>query len=118
MSVEAMTGGAFEFLTKPFREQDLLESVQRSIRLDRERRAEIARYAALLDRHARLTPREREVMALMAADHMNKGIARLLDISEVTVKVHRSHLTRKMEAGSLAELVRTADTLARIIPKT
>jgi len=112
MSVTAMKAGAIEFLTKPFRDQDLLEAVDRGIELDRGRRVESALLAELSNRFYSMTPREREVMALVAAGRLNKQIAAELDLSEVTVKVHRAQVMRKMEAKSLPDLVRFADRLA------
>jgi FixJ family two-component response regulator len=112
MSVTAMKAGAIEFLTKPFRDQDLLDAVHRGLALDRDRRAEAAMLAELWQRFDSLTPREREVMALVAAGRLNKQIAAELDLSEVTVKVHRAQVMRKMEAKSLPDLVRFADRLA------
>jgi FixJ family two-component response regulator len=112
MSVTAMKAGAIEFLTKPFRDQDLLDAVHRGLELDRDRRAEAAMLAELWQRFDSLTPREREVMALVAAGRLNKQIAAELDLSEITVKVHRAQVMRKMEAKSLPDLVRFADRLA------
>jgi FixJ family two-component response regulator len=112
MSVSAMKAGAIEFLTKPFRDQDLLDAVHRGIELDRNRRAEATMLAELWRRFDSLTPREREVMALVAAGWLNKQIAAELDRSEITVKVHRAQVMRKMEAKSLPDLVRFADRLA------
>jgi FixJ family two-component response regulator len=112
MSVTAMKAGAIEFLTKPFRDQDLLDAVHRGLELDRSRRAEVAMLAELRQRFDSLTLREREVMALVAAGRLNKQIAAELDLSEVTVKVHRAQVMRKMEAKSLPDLVRFADRLA------
>ena len=117
MSVAAMKAGALEFLTKPFRDQDLLDAVHRGIEIDRGRRAESAILAELRQRFNSLTPREREVMALVAAGQLNKQIAAELELSEITVKVHRSQLMRKMQAKSLADLVRIADRLAADITK-
>lgn len=111
MSVAAMKAGAVDFLTKPFRDQDLLDAIQRAIRQDRERRAARAGLAVLQARHAALTPREREVMAMLADGLANKQIAAALDLKEVTVKVHRAQVMRKLEAKSLPELVRIADRL-------
>lgn len=111
MSVAAMKAGAVEFLTKPFRDQDLLDAVQRGLTLDRERRAALAGRAELEARFRSLTPREREVMALVAAGEPSKRIAATLGVSEVTVKVHRGHIMQKMQARSLPELVRFADRL-------
>jgi FixJ family two-component response regulator len=112
MSVAAMKAGALEFLTKPFRDQDLLDAVHRGIELDRGCRAELAMLAELRERFASLTPREQEVMALVVAGQMNKQIAGELQLSEVTVKVHRGHVMRKMQAKSLPDLVRIADRLS------
>ncbi|UEM19753.1 response regulator transcription factor [Skermanella mucosa] len=111
MSVAAMKAGALEFLTKPFRDQDLLDAVHRGIELDRGRRDELAMLAELRERFATLTPREQEIMALVAAGQMNKQIAGELQLSEVTVKVHRAQVMRKMQAKSLPDLVRIADKL-------
>jgi FixJ family two-component response regulator len=112
MSVTAMKAGAVEFLTKPFRDQDLLDSVHRGLELDRVRRAEAAKLAELSQRFDSLTAREREIMALVSAGRLNKQIAAELELSEVTVKVHRAQVMRKMEAKSLPDLVRFADWLA------
>lgn len=112
MSVTAMKAGAIEFLTKPFRDQDLLDAVHRGIEIDRGRRAESVMLAELWQRFDSLTPREREVMALVAAGQLNKQIAAELDLSEITVKVHRGQVMRKMQAKSLPDLVRFADRLA------
>jgi FixJ family two-component response regulator len=112
MSVTAMKAGAIEFLTKPFRDQDLLDAVHRGLELDRSLRAEAAMLAELRQRFDLLTLREREVMALVAAGRLNKQIAAELDLSEVTVKVHRAQVMRKMEAKSLPDLVRFVDRLA------
>jgi FixJ family two-component response regulator len=112
MSVTAMKAGAIEFLTKPFRDQDLLDAVHRGIEIDRGHRAELAMLAELRQRFDSLTPREREVMALVAAGRLNKQIAAELDLSEITVKVHRAQVMRKMQANSLPDLVRIADRLA------
>lgn len=114
MSVTAMKAGAIDFLTKPFRDQDLLDAIQRGIRLDRDRRAEAGQLALLRTRCAALTPREREVMALVAEGLANKQIAATLELREVTVKVHRAQVMRKLEARSLPELVRMADRLKTI----
>lgn len=112
MSVTAMKAGAIEFLVKPFRDQDLLDAVHRGIEIDRARRAEAAMLAKLRERFDSLTPREREVMAPVAAGRLNKQIAAELDLSEITVKVHRAQVMRKMQANSLPDLVRIADRLA------
>jgi FixJ family two-component response regulator len=112
MSVTAMKAGAIEFLTKPFREQDFLDAVHRGIDLDRDRRAESAILADLRERYDSLTPRQREIMVLVAAGQLNKQIAAELQLSEITVKVHRAQVMRKMQAKSLPDLVRFADKLA------
>jgi FixJ family two-component response regulator len=111
MSVAAMKAGAIEFLTKPFRDQDLLDAVHAGIALDRRRRADEAELASLCERYASLTPREQETMALVVSGLMNKQIAAELGLSEMTVKVHRAQVMRKMNATSLPELVRIADSL-------
>lgn len=111
MSVTAMKAGAIEFLTKPFRDQDLLDAVHRGIEIDRGRRSELVMLAELWQRFESLTPREREVMALVAAGQLNKQIAAELSLSEITVKVHRAQVMRKMQAKSLPDLVRFADRL-------
>lgn len=114
MSVSAMKAGAIEFLTKPFRQQDLLDAVHRGIHLDRQHREETATLANLKERKASLTPREQEVMTLVATGKLNKQIAAELELSEMTVKVHRAQVMRKMRANSLADLVRMADRLANL----
>jgi FixJ family two-component response regulator len=111
MSVRAIKAGAIEFLTKPFRDQDLLDAVQQGIERDRARRREAVASASLKERLANLTAREREVMALVATGLLNKQIAAQLDVSEVTVKVHRGNVMRKLGARSLADLVRMTDRL-------
>lgn len=115
MSVAAMKAGAIDFLTKPFRDQDLLDAIQRGVRLDRERRAAAGQLVALRQRYETLTPREREVMAMVAEGLANKQIAAALDLQEVTVKVHRAQVMRKLEARSLPELARIADRLKTIL---
>jgi FixJ family two-component response regulator len=112
MSVAAMKAGAIEFLTKPFRDQDLLDAVHRGLERDRARRAAAIGLAELRDRLASLTPRERQVMDLVAEGRLNKQIAADLALSEVTVKVHRAQVMRKMQARSLPDLVRMVDRLA------
>ncbi len=111
MSVKAMKAGAVEFLTKPFRDQELLDAIQQGIERDRTRRQEAAIVAGLQERYRGLTPRERDVMARVVTGRLNKQIAADLDLSEVTVKVHRGQVMRKMLAKSLADLVRMADKL-------
>lgn len=112
MSVTAMKAGAVEFLTKPFRDQDLLDGVHRAIALNRQDRARAAALAELQGRVATMTPREREILPLVAAGQMNKQIAQALGLSEVTIKVHRAQVMHKLRAASLADLVRIADRLA------
>lgn len=112
MSVAAMKAGAIEFLTKPFRDQDLLDAVHTGIARDRRRRADEEALAALRESYASLTPREQETMALVVSGLMNKQIAAALGLSEMTVKVHRAQVMRKMNATSLPELVRIADSLS------
>ena len=111
MSVQAMKGGAIEFLTKPFRDQDLLEAVEAGLARDRVRRERDSTLRALRERFDSLSPREREIMLHVAAGRLNKQIANDIGISESTVKVHRTHLMRKMKARSLPELSRMADML-------
>jgi len=111
MSVRAMKLGAVDFLTKPIRNQDLLDAVAVAIRKDGDRRLETAHIAQLKEKYALLTARERQVMALVASGLMNKQVARELSISEVTVKMHRGSLMRKLEARSVATLARIAEAL-------
>jgi FixJ family two-component response regulator len=111
MSVQAMKGGAIEFLTKPFREQDLLEAIQLGHARDRARLEQEQAMAGLKVRFETLTPREREVMASVATGRLNKQIAADLGVSEITVKVHRGQVMRKMRASSLPDLARMADQL-------
>lgn len=116
MSVQAMKAGAVEFLTKPFRDQDLLDAVRSGIQLDRQGRKERAELAELRDGHRQLTPREREVMSLVVAGLLNKQIALRLGTSEKTIKIHRGHVMQKMRADSLADLVRMSQKLGIELP--
>ena len=111
MSVQAIKGGAIEFLTKPFRDQELLDAIQLGLARDRAWLEEAKTMAALRSRFETLTPREREVMALVATGRLNKQIAYDIGISEITVKVHRGQVMRKMNAASLPDLARMADKL-------
>jgi FixJ family two-component response regulator len=111
MSVRAMKAGAVEFLTKPFRDQDLLDAVQVALERDRFRRQDTKSVANLRPKFETLTPREQEVMALVTAGLMNKQIAAQIGVAEITVKIHRGNVMRKMAARSLADLVRMADIL-------
>ena len=111
MSVTAMKGGAIEFLTRPFRDQDLLDAIQLGLARDRARLEDEKSMAALRARFETLTPREREVMALVVAGRLNKQIAYEIGVSEITVKVHRGQVMRKMRAASLPDLARMADRL-------
>jgi FixJ family two-component response regulator len=111
MTVQAMKGGAVEFLTKPFRDQDLLDAVEAGLARDRARRENDRALDALRARFETLSPREREVMVQVTAGRLNKQIAGDIGITESTVKVHRTNLMRKMQARSLPELSRMADIL-------
>jgi FixJ family two-component response regulator len=111
MSVRAMKAGAIEFLTKPFHDQDLLDAIHAAIERDRDRCRVAVLVADLQERYATLTERERQIMTLVVVGRANKQIAAELNLSEMTVKVHRGQVTRKMRAGSLPELVRMADRL-------
>jgi FixJ family two-component response regulator len=117
MTVRAMKAGAVEFLTKPFRDQDLLDAIQQALERDRTAREQRGKIEELRMRFDSLTPREREVMALVVAGLLNKQIAGELGTSETTVKIHRHQVMEKMGAGSLAELVRMADRLRIPTPK-
>ena len=117
MTVQAMKDGAVEFLTKPFREQELLDAVREAIGRDRTERQHRAGLSELRRRFESLTLRERDVMARVAAGFLNKQVAAELGISEITVKTHRAQVMKKMQAESLADLVRIADQLGASRPK-
>jgi len=117
MTVKAMKAGAFEFLPKPFRDQDMLDAVQLALKRDRTRREAEQADAQFRRNFESLSSREREVMALVAAGLMNKQIAFQLGVAEVTVKLHRGSLMRKMDARSVAELARMAEVLGIRCPK-
>jgi len=118
MSVRAMKAGAVELLTKPFRDQDLLDAIQQALERDRKARDQRAEIELLRGRFESLTPREREVMVRVVAGLLNKQIGGELGTSETTVKIHRHQVMEKMGAGSLAELVRMADRLGLPVPKS
>ena len=111
MSVRAMKAGAVEFLTKPLRDQDLLDAIQAALRHDRARLEDERKVADHRNRHDSLTAREQEVMALLVSGRVNKQIAAEAGISEVTVRLHRGQIMRKMRASSLADLIRIADKI-------
>jgi FixJ family two-component response regulator len=116
MSVQAMKGGAIEFLTKPFRDQELLEAIQLGLSRDRARRENETALAALRERFGKLSPREREIMIEVARGRLSKQIAGDIGIAEATVKVHRARAMRKMNARSLPELGRMVDKL-KLVPE-
>ena len=111
MTVKAMKSGAVEFLTKPFRDQDLIDAIQKALKSDDELRQQQSEIAQLRERYAKLTTREREVMSLVVSGMLTKQIASTLAMSEITATVHRGHLMRKMQANSPAELGRMAEKL-------
>ena len=117
MSVRALKSGAVEFLTKPFRDQDLLDGIQQALQRDRVTREQQAELLHVQERYEALTGREREVMTLVVSGLLNKQIASEIGASEATVKIHRGNLMQKMEAGSLIDLVRMADKLKITSPK-
>ncbi|MDG2524274.1 response regulator transcription factor [Stenotrophomonas sp. HITSZ_GD] len=118
MTVRAMKAGAVDFLAKPFRDQDMLDAVSAAIERDRQRRAQAASLAQVREQYQTLTPREREVMAHVVAGLMNKQVAGLIGLSEITVKIHRGNVMRKMGVRSLADLVRQAEALGLQGPHT
>jgi len=111
MTVRGMKAGAVDFLTKPIRDQDLIDAVAAAVRKDHDRRHDLVQITRLRERYALLTPRERQVMVLVASGFMNKHVASELSISEVTVKMHRGRVMRKMGAKSVAALARIAEVL-------
>ncbi len=116
-SVRAMKAGAIEFLTKPFRDEDLLDAIQQAIERDRLARRRQAQLAEVRRRYGLLTPREREVMKLVVSGLLNKQVAAELGTSEVTIKVHRGQVMQKMQANSLADLVRMSEKLGIVRPE-
>ena len=118
MSVQAMKAGAIEFLTKPFRDQDLLDAVNQGLARDRARRADEVALRALRARFEGLTPREREILLRVVEGRLNKQIAAEMEITETTVKVHRSNAMRKIDASSFADLCRMVDRLKMLPGET
>jgi FixJ family two-component response regulator len=117
MSVRALKSGAVEFLTKPFRDQDLLDAIHQALQRDRTARERQAEIHDLQQRYHALTAREREVMTLVVSGMLNKQIASEIGASEATVKIHRGHVMQKMQAGSIVDLVRMADKLKLSLPQ-
>jgi len=114
MSVRAMKAGAVEFLTKPFRDQELLDAIQQGLKVDQETREHRAKAAELRRRYDSLTPREREVMQLVISGLLNKQIASQLGTSEITIKMHRGQVMHKMKAQSVVELLRMSETIGTV----
>jgi FixJ family two-component response regulator len=117
MSVRALKSGAVEFLTKPFRDQDLLDAIHQALQRDRAARERQAEIHDLQERYQALTAREREVMTLVVSGMLNKQIASEIGASEATVKIHRGHVMQKMQAGSVVDLLRMADKLKLSLPQ-
>jgi FixJ family two-component response regulator len=117
MSVRALKSGAVEFLTKPFRDQDLLDAIQQALQRDREARVQQDEIHELEERYLALTARERVVMGLVGTGLLNKQIAAEIGVSEATVKIHRGNVMQKMQAASLIELIRMVDKLKPVPPR-
>lgn len=117
MSVRAMKAGAVDFLSKPFRDQDMLDAVTSALKRDLQRRSEAAAERDLRAQYETLTEREREIMGYVTSGLMNKQVAGLVGLSEITVKIHRGSVMRKMKAKSLADLVRKAEALGVFLPR-